>query len=186
MNENPNVSHKETPEEIFQAVSSLITDLLNSTHQIVSEPSTSDSAPTSRRHETVSHIIQVQPRQYPPKPTYEIYKASSDFTESQSDVNVEQYLATLNRPTDVPKPSLPCVPPSYSTVIKQGRPSLDIRRDVRSMEVQHISPFSRIPPPSYNQIHGVWSREISNTSCTFEITCDVTTVCFLFQLKKFY
>jgi hypothetical protein len=184
MNENHNVRNEENSRDIFDAVSNLISEIVNNTVPSCSSQSsvTTSSKQTNPRtiventsqqihgvkQERISQIPQVHSSQRDVKPTYEIYRAVGQFSESQSDIDVGLCMTRLNEMIKNRNSTpLPSVPPSYSTVIKQGRPSLDIRRDVRSMEVQHLSPFTRIPPPSYAEIHGVWSREISNASCTF-------------------
>lgn len=170
MTENQNVAPNS--DNIDITVNQVINDLLSkaipspsaSPKPSTASPSTANGKET--RQEILAQIAQIHSKPYDIKPTYEIYRATGQFSESHSDIDVGVYLPK-NKP--IQAPAIPALPPSYSTVIKQGRPSLDIRRDVRSMETQHLSPFTRIPPPSYAEIHGVWSRDFSNASCKLNL-----------------
>ena len=173
MHENLNANNEENRQETVQIVANVIDKIINNT--LLSNFSQGSAAPsyhpsiindvTSTIYESKrnkSQIPRVHSNQGEIKPTLEIFR-TGQFNESQSDIEVGHCTSHTDR--NGPLPTDSCVPPSYSTVIKQGRPSLDIRRDARSMETQHLNAFTRVPPPSYAEIHGVWSREFSNASC---------------------
>lgn len=183
MNNDLNVEPDENSKIIYAAVEAIVNDILSSSISAEAEPVHDENSPASSWNTDQNHSIQNSTRKYRDfstvnlicqstvkerKPTYEIYRAMQQFYESKSDINLK---FLQNRQTQTLE--LPFLPPSYSTVIKQVRPSLNIRRDFSSAE----SPFyntRRIPPPPYGGIQGVWSRDVLSTaSCKF-----FNAVCF--------
>lgn len=175
MNENYNVK----PGEITETVSHVLDEIFDRSAPCSSsspEPETPTTSTCTRQVHNNDEILRIeessQQNRTEIKPTLEIYRTTRNFSDSLSDIDLRLIPPSNNVTVISHEPTrMPAVPPSYSTVIKQGRPrpSLDIRRDVRSMEVHHLSPFSRIPPPSYAEIQGDWSREMSHTSCLFDV-----------------
>lgn len=184
MNNNSNVEPDENS-KTYTAVSEIVNDILSSSISADSEPVYFENSPTSSCNTEQNLSIRNNTRNYresstadvicqstikEPKPTYEIYKTLEEFNESKSNVDLK---FLQNRQTQTLLHSeLSPLPPSYSTVIKQVRPSLNIRRDYSSAE----SPFyntRRIPPPPYAELQGVWSRDVLSTS-----SCKVLTIVY--------
>lgn len=172
MNKNQNVDSGKHSDDINIAVSALVNEIICGTVSATS--SLEDSATSSNNTEehlpynnapsfsdsvVVDLLRQSQSKE--PTSTYEIYRAIQRFHESRSDVNLR---FMQNRPAVIISDPI-SVPPSYSTVIKQGQPSLNIRRDLSSLDYPLRTTEARIPPPSYAEIHGTWSRDVSIASC---------------------
>ncbi|KAL3284858.1 hypothetical protein HHI36_018996 [Cryptolaemus montrouzieri] len=88
-----------------------------------------------------------------------MYKVLHSIIETESEIP--------NIPSASPPPKYYLTPPTYSAVMRMGPPPKDPKKIV---DIDSSKILTRVPPPSYAEVEGIWSDLPRQDSCKIGIT----------------